>query len=654
MFSAVSFAALVTFISADTLVVTPTTQTGFFKLGHDIGAMNPHAYRPNEFVTNDWVFEGLTSWDSTSAGVDGITGTADYFVVPALAKSWTTNYEEIKNDPSMEYVITFNIRPNVAFHDGMMWDSVAAKLNFDHILGGSSKSFAGFHDWYGLAAAIKSWEAVDGSTFKIIFNSYYEPALRELSFIRPFRMISPAALPDLNKGELSCAAWKNGGPRVTPDGKYTCRGVAAPIGTGPYKVVGKKLAQSNGKPGERFLPAAAFNASCYENNMCTYKLNEQVFEVHFQKFSQHRSNPAYETVIARAYRNQHAIRDALLDGSLDVAYGVNVLYPTAFVGLGTEKGSAVMVHKDDKNLNTRTIVFNSAGTLNTSSLRKMVVAIIDRDSLYQAELGEEEPMETLFDPKLPYCNISLGSIADLASTTKSTASDIKYPLRFAYLKEVPHQNIIAARIMANLYENGIQVQPLPMAKDEYNKAMNSWLGPNGDGVGGTITFDIAYSETWGPSYDPTTKLFDMTYEWGSGEADAVATSNLPSLPKDLLVKKINQLSSTIDNNARQKLYTEVLTSLHKEAVFLPLSAKRNVAVVNKRVFGFQFGSTQFDFPIETLYPAVKDTQDACSELVDAYPKGCQGKNWVQYCSNPKYLKWMEGHCAKLCCHAATL
>ena len=35
-----------------------------------------------------------------------------------------------------------------------------------------------------------------------------------------------------------------------------------------------------------------------------------------------------------------------------------------------------------------------------------------------------------------------------------------------------------------------------------------------------------YLQTWGPPYDPASKLFDMTYEWGSGEADAVATTNL--------------------------------------------------------------------------------------------------------------------------------
>ena len=39
--------------SASELVVNVGTQTGSFLIGHDIGPLNPHDYRPNEFVTND-------------------------------------------------------------------------------------------------------------------------------------------------------------------------------------------------------------------------------------------------------------------------------------------------------------------------------------------------------------------------------------------------------------------------------------------------------------------------------------------------------------------------------------------------------------------------------------------------------------------------
>ena len=46
-------------------------------------------------------------------------------------------------------------------------------------------------------------------------------------------------------------------------------------------------------------------------------------------------------------------------------------------------------------------------------------------------------------------------------------------------------------------------------------------------------WDIAYSETWGPPYDATSKLWDMTHGlagWCSQEADAPAVSNMASMP----------------------------------------------------------------------------------------------------------------------------
>jgi ABC-type transport system substrate-binding protein len=120
------------------LVITAGLQTGFFQQGSDIGSMNPHDYRPNEFVTNDFVFEGLVAWDGAhTAGVDGVAGNDDDFVQPSLAVSWTTNYAAVVASPSTPYEITFALRTGVTFHDGSPWNAAAAKANFDQIMGAS-------------------------------------------------------------------------------------------------------------------------------------------------------------------------------------------------------------------------------------------------------------------------------------------------------------------------------------------------------------------------------------------------------------------------------------------------------------------------------------------------------------------------------------
>ena len=83
-------------------------------------------------------------------------------------------------------------RSNVTFHDGAPWNCDAAKLNFDHVL---AKPLRGpdWHGWYGLMDQIESWQCVDDLVFAIETKDKYYPILQELSFIRPLRMLSPAA-----------------------------------------------------------------------------------------------------------------------------------------------------------------------------------------------------------------------------------------------------------------------------------------------------------------------------------------------------------------------------------------------------------------------------------------------------------------------------
>jgi len=624
--------ALATLIHAqteNTLVITAGTQTGFFRTRSDIGSLNPHDYRPNEFVTNDFIFEGLVAWDGEhTAGVDGISGNDDDFVKPSLAASWVTNRAAVEAAPTTPYEITFTLRSGVTFHDGSAWNAAAAKANFDQIMGGNgasggTKALKGLHDWLGFTQSLDAWAAVDSMTFKLTFTSYYESALRELAIIRPFRMISIASLPNMGAMEVSHNKWRGGAPRVF--GGYTMRGVSSPIGTGPYKVVDKLLVKASGE--SRRLPAAGFNASCYTNDVCTYNAGEWVSEVLFQKVA-HWKNPSYDNVIFRAYNSIGDVKTALLNGTLDVAYGVNVLSPGGFLSLATaEQGADVVAHKSKSNLNTRLIVLNSGGRLNTVDLRKLVMGILapGRQALYDGELAEEQPTDKLFDPTLPYCGVlsSLSSPSVLAATKSPTVTtaNITRPLRFMYIKDIPHQQIIAAEIIATLYTHGIAVTPIPVTKEQYNGRHCWYLSdPNGtfpywysykyDGDGDAQqesyhAWDIAYSETWGPPYDSTSKLWDMTHGlagWCSQEADAPAVSNMESMNYATFVDRVRNLSTILDATARQAAYTEVLTTLHNEAIFLPMTHKRQTAVTNKRVSGFQFGYMEYDLPLANLSP----------------------------------------------------
>ena len=594
-----------------TLTMSPSMQVGFFQNGDSIGPVNPHAYRPNEFVVHDMIFEGLVAWDADSPGPDGTMGTNDDFIVPSLAASWTDTAAAHLADSNVPYEITFTLQSGVTFHDGEAWTAAAAVANFDHIM-----AIPGFHDWYGLPFAIASWTAVDTTTFKVTFNYYYEAALRELCLIRPFRFTSPLVLPNGANGDISCGAWRNGAPRAwSISGTWpsrgvggVCRGTSSPIGTGPY-VISHKL-MSDGTS----ILAANFNATCWApsstgfrgDNKCVYATGVYEKEIHFDKFVGHRANPSFDKIIIKAYAGLADIRAALIDGTLDMAYGLNTISPSGLIALATQENSPIAAHEASHILNTRHIVLNSAGRLNTTAVRRMVMGLLlpYKTDLIAGELAEETTIDQLFDKSLTYCNIPLRDLPTLAADTTATPASITQPLRFVYQKDIPHQTIIASSVIAALYSAGIAVEPMPMAKSDYNDAMNAWIG-NCDAINpcGTNSFDIAYSETWGPPYDPSSKLFDMTYEWGSGEADAVATTNMETMSKAVFKSNVRALSQTTDATARQALYTTVLTTLHEEAVFVPLTAKHQIAVTNtSTVSGFEFGCCEFDIPVAKLFP----------------------------------------------------
>ena len=69
----------------------------------------------------------------------------------------------------------------------------------------------------------------------------------------------------------------------------------------------------------------------------------------------------------------------------------------------------------------RQYVLNSGGRLSSINLRKVVMGVLANNAippLRSGELAEEEPIDTHFDPTLPYCGVlsSLSSSVELAAT----------------------------------------------------------------------------------------------------------------------------------------------------------------------------------------------------------------------------------------------
>ena len=154
----------------------------------DIGFLNPHAYLPDQFITQGMVYEGLVNYGENGE------------ILPSLAESW-----DVSKDGK---TYTFHLRKGVKFSDGSDFNANNVKKNFDSIFLNKER-----HSWFGLTNHIKSYRAVDENTFELVLDEAYTPTLYDLAMIRPIRFLADAGFPD--------------------DGD-TYKGIKASIGTGPW------------------------------------------------------------------------------------------------------------------------------------------------------------------------------------------------------------------------------------------------------------------------------------------------------------------------------------------------------------------------------------------------------------------------------------
>jgi ABC-type transport system substrate-binding protein len=141
-------------------------------------------------------------------------------------------------------------------------------------------------------------------------------------------------------------------------------------------------------------------------------------------------------------------------------------------------------------------------------------------------------------------------------------------------------------VRKDLEKVGVTVTTRKLAKDAFNKAMVA-----GD-------FNMAFSETWGPPYDP----HSYAKSWSApDEAHYAALKGLPApMTQAALGQKIDKVLTLAGEQAREKEWKAILAAVHEQAIDLPFSGKRIPAVVGKRLSGYVAGLQQFDYPVHTL------------------------------------------------------
>lgn len=457
-------------------------------------------------------------------------------VIPWLAEKWT-----ISPDGK---VYTFTLRKGVTFSDGTPFNAQAVKKNFDAVLANRDR-----HKWLEFVAQIDKTEAVDSQTFRLTMKNAYYPTLQELCLIRPMRFMSPAAMPD--------------------DGN-TSKGIKKAVGTGPWVLV-------ETKKGEFDL----------------FERNEKYWG----------TKPKFKKVLVKVIPDPNTRAVALQTGEIDLihgaaGHGAGQISMDAFERFAKDHQYVASVSQP---LASRVLAVNSKrGATADLSVRKAIQHAVNKAALVKAVFYNiEKQADTLYSSDTPYSNLGLkpfgydpalaAKLLDQAGWKQAstgairTKNNAEMAIDLCFVGNDAQQKAIAEVIQGDLRKVGIKVN---LVGEEPDSKMNREK---------TGEFGMIFNETWGAPYDPHSFCSSMR---APSHADYQAQVGLPMKAEiDATISKV--LLSTKEKE-RQDLYKYILTTLHDQAVYLPLTYMTGVIVHKKDIKNAVYGATKYEIPFELM------------------------------------------------------
>jgi nickel transport system substrate-binding protein len=311
--------------------------------------------------------------------------------------------------------------------------------------------------------------------------------------------------------------------------------------------------------------------------------------------------PAYDEVRVNVIPDPNSRAIALETGQLDLIQGSEgEVSADTFMRLKAA-GYRTAVSAP---LATRVVALNTRlAPTNELAVRQAINWAVDKNAIVQHVLyGLEPKADTLFSTNLPYTNIGLKpydyspdkarQALEKAGWALKTGEKVRVkngkPLRLelCFYGANALQKSVAEVIQANLGNLGFDV----ILKGEDEGAL---VERQRDG-----RFGMIFAETWGAPYDPHSFISSMRY---AGHADYQAQKGLPM--KAEIDNEIGEILASVDEHKRQALYKDLLTTLHDQAVYVPISYLTATSVSRSTIENVQFGATLFDVPFEVMKPA---------------------------------------------------
>lgn len=435
-------------------------------------------------------------------------------------------------------IYTFKIRDGVTFSDGTVCDANAILANFNAIIENKDR-----HTWLEMMNLLVGVSAPDDHTFVIELSEAYYPMLTELGCIRPFAMISP-----------NCMI--NGS---------TKDGVSGYIGTGPYVLTD-------------------FETDQY----AVFERNENYWG----------EKPEIERITVKVIPDNQTRIMALESGEIDLIFGKNMLDADA-ISQYVDSDKFEVALSDPTS--TRHIVLNTTNEiLSDTVVRQALQHATNRTAISEGIFyGLEQPADTLYAATVPYCDVELTPYEYSTETASSMLDEAgwimgssgirekggkKLELDLLYNSDSVTEKTISEYLQSEYLKLGISLNIHGEEEQSYRDNMKAG------------NFDMIFNICWGMPYDPQSSLAAMR---APVYGDFAAQQGLAD--KKEIDQAITDILTTTDEEERQELYRFVLTRLHEDAVYIPLTFECNKALYTKNLQGVHFGTDQYDVPFSDMY-----------------------------------------------------
>lgn len=443
------------------------------------------------------------------------------------------------SEDGKEYI--FYLQNNVKFTDGTAFNADAVKKNFDAILANKER-----HAWLDMVNEIESTQVINNETFKLTLKHPYYPTLIELGLTRPFRFVSPKCFIE-------------GGSK---------NGVSSYAGTGPYKLEKHK-----------------------DNQYAKFVINNDYWG----------EKPKVSAVDWKVIPDAQALLLALKKGEVDLIYGADgdQLNMDAYNSMKADKDSFTAVSSQP--VASRAILLNSKReNLNSLKVREALTYAVNKENIITGVLNKaEDKADTLLPKTAPYCDIEVTKYEYNVKKAKQLLDEAGWkigkngirmkhdkPLRltFSYNSQNAQEGTIAQSIQADLKEVGIDLVIISEEKQNFLDRQKE-----GD-------FDLQYSLSWGTPYDPQSYLSSWRIP---AHGDYQAQLGLDK--KTWLDEKITQVMIEPDEKQRQTDYSEIVTYINDQCVYIPISYSKTKAIGTSNLKNITFNDSQYEIPFEKMF-----------------------------------------------------